>query len=250
LTKVESVFPEETMAISGAEASTPATCTHNSPPIASVCTSVPEQHSSMPTTFKHLKFHKMPASALVSRGLAIAPAMQAIIVDSVPIVNPQLAPIIRDNAEPVMGCPEDSQAASPTHSKVIALSESRPFAACVAIVDSMSPASHVRFTSIQVLASATLAKVEGIFPEKSSAINGTMTALSHATCTRNSPTISSIGTMVPELHPSMTTMLKHLDPHNAPPSANMSPGCSAAPAMQAIIVNCVPIVKPELASII
>jgi len=61
----------------------------------------------------------MPPTTNVPSGLSIAPAVQAVIVDCVLVVDPQLAAIIRDNAEMVMACPEDSQAACPTHSEVI-----------------------------------------------------------------------------------------------------------------------------------
>jgi len=56
--------------------------------------------------------------------------------------------------------------------------------------------------------------------------------------------------MVPEAHASMTAALKHLKPHQVPPSTNLSPGRPAAPAVQAVIVNCVSIVEPQLAPII
>jgi len=73
----------------------------------------------MTTLFKHLKPHKVPSTTLMLGGLAVAPAMQTIIVDRVPIVDPQLAAIIRDNAEAIMAGPEDSQSACPTHCEVI-----------------------------------------------------------------------------------------------------------------------------------
>ena len=41
--------------------------------------------------------------------LAIAPAVQAIVVNSVTVVDPQLASIIGDDAKPVMAGPADSQ---------------------------------------------------------------------------------------------------------------------------------------------
>jgi hypothetical protein len=74
--------------------------------------------------------------------------MQAIIVNRVPIVDPQLAPIIRDNTEMVMTCLEDSQTPCPTNCKVIASREPGPFATSVAIVHIMFPASHVRFAIV------------------------------------------------------------------------------------------------------
>jgi hypothetical protein len=95
LTKVEDVLPEETGAIcDGIAGLTSATCTHNSPAVSSVSTSVPEQHPSMTTALKHFEFHMMPPGALLLGGLPIAPTMQAIVVDCVPIVDPQLAAII------------------------------------------------------------------------------------------------------------------------------------------------------------
>ena len=60
--------------------------------------------------------------------------MQAIIVDCIPIVDPQLAPVIGDDAETVIASPSDFQAACPTYGKVIASSKTTPFAVCVAIV--------------------------------------------------------------------------------------------------------------------
>jgi len=152
----------------------------------------------MTSLLEHLKLDKMPPSTKTPVGLPISPAVQAIIVDCVLVVNPQLTAIIGDNAEPVVARPEDSQAACPTHSKVIASLESRPFTACVAIVNIMSPSSHVRLTPVQILAPSTLAKVEGILHEKPSTISGPMTTLSHTTCARNSPSVSCIFTMVPE----------------------------------------------------
>jgi len=152
----------------------------------------------------------MPTRTNMLSGLTIAPTMQAIVVDCVPIVEPQLAAVIGDNAEVVMPCPEDSQAASPTHCKVIASFESGPFLACVAIVNSMAPTSHVRFATVQVLATTTLTKVESILPEEAMAINCTMGNLPRALCAYNNPFVSSIRPLVPEEHPSMTSTLEHL----------------------------------------
>jgi len=84
---------------------------------------VPEQHTSMTTTLKHLKANKTPPSMQMLPGLSIAPTVQAIVVNGVSIVDPQLAPIIGNNAEIVVASFEDSQAACPTHGKVIASSK-------------------------------------------------------------------------------------------------------------------------------
>ena len=95
LTKVEDVLPEEPRAIRDRIAGlTSATCTHNSPSVSSVSTSVSEQHPSMTTTLKHFELYMMPPGTLVLVGLPIAPTMQAIVVDCVPIIDPQLAAII------------------------------------------------------------------------------------------------------------------------------------------------------------
>jgi hypothetical protein len=76
-------------------------------------------------------------------GFAIAPTMQTIIVDRVPIVDPQLASIIGDNAISVMACPEDSHASCPTHSEVITSGKTRPSATCVPVIYHLTPALHV-----------------------------------------------------------------------------------------------------------
>ena len=66
--------------------------------------------------------------------LAIAPAMQAIVVNGIPVVDPQLASIIGDDAEPVVAVLADSQDACPTDGEVIASDKALPFAVRVAIV--------------------------------------------------------------------------------------------------------------------
>jgi hypothetical protein len=63
---------------------------------------VPEEHPSMTTTLKHLNSHKMPACTNVPSDVTSTPSVQAIVVDCVPIVKPQLASIIRNNLEVVM----------------------------------------------------------------------------------------------------------------------------------------------------
>ena len=133
LAKVEGVLPEETVAICDRIA-TSTTCAHNGPSVASIGTMVPEQHPSVAATLKHLKPHNMPPSTNMLFDLTIAPAMQAVVVNCVSIVEPQLAPIIGDNAEMVVACLEDSHAPRPAHGKVITSVETRPFAPSVTIV--------------------------------------------------------------------------------------------------------------------
>jgi hypothetical protein len=124
LTEEEGLLPEKTPAISGAIATTwHATCAHHSPTISSIRPVVPEKHPSMTTPLEHLKSHQAPSGVNMPPGLTIAPTMQTIVVDCVSVVNPKLASIIRDEAEVVTTCSEDSHAACPTHGKVIASSK-------------------------------------------------------------------------------------------------------------------------------
>jgi len=62
--------------------------THNPPSVASIRTSVPEQHPGMTTTLKHFESGEMPPAAKMLGGLTIAPAMAPVVVDRVPIVDP------------------------------------------------------------------------------------------------------------------------------------------------------------------
>jgi len=52
------------------------------------------------------------------RALPIAPTVQVIIVDRVAVVKPQVSAIVKDNADPKMTIPVESQAACQTHGKV------------------------------------------------------------------------------------------------------------------------------------
>jgi len=140
-----------------------------------------------------------------------------------------------------MACPTDFQFACPTHSEVIASRKTTPFAVCVAIVHCLDFASHVWSTPFQVLAPPALPKVEDLLPEaRASAIERA----------RNPPSVSSIRASVPEQHPCMTTTLKHLHPDSLRPRTKMLDGLPIPPAVQAIVVNCVSIVDPQLAPII
>jgi hypothetical protein len=213
LAKIVSVLPEETMAISGLVIITSATCASDNPPVSSIGTMVPEEHPSMTTTLKHLKSHKMPSCTKMPSGVASAPSVQTIVVNCVSIVNPQLASIIGNNLQVVMAGSEDSHAACPTYSEVIAFSKARPPATCVSVVHKVSPTSHIWSATVQVLAPTTLTKKEGIFHEETVAICGFIFDRASSTCANNSPSVSSIRAMVPEEHTSMTTSLKHLKSH-------------------------------------
>ena len=142
LTKVVDVLPEKASAICGpratllaaTSATAFATCTHNRPSVSSVGSMIPEEHPCMTTTLKELKSDKTPSTTNIPTGHATAPAVQAIVVNCVSIVDPQLASIIGYELEVVTAALEDSQAASPAHGKVITTSETRPFSASVAVV--------------------------------------------------------------------------------------------------------------------
>jgi hypothetical protein len=97
----------------------------------------------MTTMFKHLQPQDMPSTALVPGGFPIAPAMQAIIVDRIPVVNPQFASVIGNNAETVMACVKNSVTTCPTYSKVITTAKTMPITTCVPVIYIMPPALHV-----------------------------------------------------------------------------------------------------------
>jgi hypothetical protein len=209
---------------------------------------IPEKHPSIAATLEHFKSDEMPASSNIPSGHSTTPTMQTIVVNCVSIVNPQLAPIIGDDLEVVAACLEDSHAPCPAYSEVIAPSKARPSASCVTIVHIVLPASHIRSATLEILASATLTKVESVLPEETMAIRDRIATFT--ACARNSPSVASIGTMVPEQHPSVAATLKHLKPDNMPPTTNIPFDLTIAPAMQPIVINCVPIVEPKLAPII
>jgi hypothetical protein len=61
----------------------------------------------MTAVLKHLKSNHAPTVEHPS-GFTVAPAVQAIVVDGIPIVDPQFASIIRNNAVSVMAPAEES----------------------------------------------------------------------------------------------------------------------------------------------
>jgi hypothetical protein len=152
----------------------------------------------MTTTFKHLDSHISPPSTNISSGHSTTPTMQAIVVNCVAIVQPQLAAIIGDKLEVVTAGLKDSQAASPTHSEMVISGEARPAPTSVAVVDHVSPTSHVWSTTIKILASPTLTKIEDILPEKASAVGRAIGDVSSTTGTCNNPSVASVRAMVPE----------------------------------------------------
>ena len=84
----------------------------------------------------------MPPSTKMFRALPIAPTVQVIIVDRVAIVKPQVSAIVKDNADPKMTIPVESQAACQTHSKVITSDNNKQSASCIAVFLFKLPSSH------------------------------------------------------------------------------------------------------------
>merc|ERR1719272_1261468 len=202
LTEVECILSEETMAISDfvARALVAKISTHNTPSVCGIGTPVPELDACMATTLKHFKSDATPWSTKMRGALSIAPTVQSIVVNRVAIVNPQFASIVGINAEAVAASLMDSDAACPTHSKVVTPTETGPIAICVAIVHHMFPPLHVGFATVQVLAPTALTEVECILPEETMAISDFVArALVAKISTHNTPSVCGIGTPVPEL---------------------------------------------------
>jgi hypothetical protein len=176
--------------------------------------------------------------------------VQSIIVDSVTIINPQFASIIRDNAKAVIAGLEEPRAGSPAHSKVITSGKARPSSPCVPVVHKMTPTSHVWLAALQKWASTTLTRVEGILPEEAMSICGAECSRSPAACTCDSPTICRVRSSVPEEHTSVASMLEHFQSHELPPTAKISVRLPITPPVQAIVVDRVPTVNPQLAAVI
>jgi hypothetical protein len=125
--------------------------------------------------------------------------MQAVIIDCITIVDPQLASIIRNDAESIMTGVEDPHATCPTGSKVISSAKTMPIPTCIPVVNDPTPTSHVRPAPVQILASSALAKIVSILSEETMAINRTITTAWMATAgARNIPSVSSVRAQVPE----------------------------------------------------
>jgi hypothetical protein len=232
LTKVESILPEETMAICDRIRSVAsATGSDNNPSVSSVGPVIPEEHPSMTTTLEELQSHKTPPTTNILSGHSTTPAVQAVVVDCISIVDPQLASIIGYELEVVTPTFEDSQAACPTCSEVISASITRPSATSVAIVHIMLPTGHVRLAIVQVLASATLAKVIDILPKEPMTISGFSGNVAPATSTHNSPAVPCVCAMVPKQHPGVTTTFEHLKSHKMPATTHMLSDLAIAPPM-------------------
>merc|ERR1719253_696269 len=69
-------------------------------------------------------------------------------------------------------------------------------------------------------------------------------------CTHKTPSVSCIGTPVPEVDACMASALEHFKSDKAPPTSKISVSLSIAPGVQAIVIYRVAIVHPQLASIV
>jgi hypothetical protein len=122
--------------------------------------------------------------------------MQTIVVDCISIVDPQLAAVVRYDAEDEMPRPINSHPASPAHGKMITTGKSRPPTTCVLVIYNMFPACHLRPATIEILASTALTKVKCILSEVTMTILRVPRLI--ATCTHKNPSVSGITPPVPE----------------------------------------------------
>jgi hypothetical protein len=172
LTEVVGILPEETSAINWARsrAMLPATCANTHPSISCITTSVPEIDSSMTTTLKHFNPRHAPSTNMFA-SFADTPAMTAIIVDRVSIIDPQFASVVRIQSESVMASAMKSHATCPADSKVVMSGKPRPSSTCVPVHDIMTPAHQLWPATDQVRSPTALTKVEGILSEETMAIS-------------------------------------------------------------------------------
>jgi hypothetical protein len=113
---------------------------------------------------------------------------------------------------------------------MITSGKTRPSATSVPVVNVVTPTSHIWSTSTQVWTPTTLTEVEGILPEKTMAVDDSMT-WGFPTCLCNGPSVSSVSTSVPEKHARMATVLKHLKSDEVPSSADTPSGFTIAPTV-------------------
>jgi len=76
--------------------------------------------------------------------LRVAHAMEAIVIDGVPIVDKQFAAIIRLDREAINAWTIDDQKARPTHSKVVTLAQAWPCTSGRSVVHNGDTPDHVR----------------------------------------------------------------------------------------------------------
>jgi hypothetical protein len=89
--------------------------------------------------------------------------MQAIVVDSQPVVNEQPAPIIGLQGQAVDTRPMNNQETCPTHCEALVLAEAIPPSASISVVDAVHTPHCVWAASANIEASDTFAKIENLF---------------------------------------------------------------------------------------
>jgi hypothetical protein len=249
LTEIEGVLHKNTVTISSTmTSSSHATCFDRSPSISGIHSLVPEKHSCVTATFKHLDSDHAPSTDAPG-SLSITPTVTAVVVDDIMVVDPQVASIIGYDTVAVMACPENSHATCPTHCEVIASSEAMPSATCVPVVDVMFPPSHVRASTVQVLKVASLAKVENVLHVKTVAISDAVCGDSPARCTHREPSVCSIRSPVSEEDTSRASMFKMFKPHPAP-SMKVPGGFPVSPTVTTIVVDSIPVINKQISPIV
>jgi len=204
----------------------------------------------MASTFEELHPEQVPSSPDVPIGFAIPPAVAPIIVDGVPVVDPQLGTIIGNEREPVMACSEEPDTAGPAHSKVVGTSESRPAATCVAVVDVVPPPRHVRPPVSQILHMAALAEIEDVLPEQAMAVYDSVAPVPVAKGTQHFPAVASVRATITQHDASMASTFEELHPEQVPSCPDVLRSFAIPPAVEPIIVDGVPVVDPQLGTII
>jgi hypothetical protein len=102
----------------------------------------------MSTMLEHLEPEKVPSMTHMPPCCTTAPTVQAIVVDSVPIVDPELASVIRYYPEDVSVRTVNPRATCPTNSEVITSAKAWPAATSVAIHYIVTPTLHVWFSTV------------------------------------------------------------------------------------------------------
>jgi hypothetical protein len=163
LSEVKSILSKEGMPINDTIIATASSIrTNRLPSISSVAAPVPEKHTGMTTMLKHLNSCEMPSSTNVPSSLPVPPAVQAIIVDRVTVIEPKFAPIIGNDAKTIMATSKEPYTTRPAHCEVVPSAIATPVVACVPIIDIPAPTSKVWSATVQILAPTTLSKVEDL----------------------------------------------------------------------------------------
>merc|ERR1712054_360841 len=249
LAEIVHVLHEQAMAVCVSVAPV-ATGIQHSPVVASVRALITQQDASMATMFEELHPEQAPSCMNVPRGFAIPPAVAPIIVDGVPVVDPQLGTVIGNEREPVTASAVEPDTAGPAHSKVVGTRESRPPATCVAVVDVVPPPRHVRPPVGKMWHTAALTEIEGILPEQAMAVYDSVADAPVATGIQHSPAVVGVWATITQQDASMATTFEELHPEHAPSCMNVPRGFAIPPAVEPIIVDGVTVVDPQLGTVI